>query len=145
MILSFLIPVYMLTAPSSGFADSPVQAVTTGPAPNSLPTRWILGASVLGSAVALLLTLLRIFIAVPRIKALLPSAILPTSAEHRAEMTGVLLQECSNQTLRGIVEGIDNVDWQRSFKRLTGASSAQAPLAEDVESLRRCSAGRRVA
>ena len=93
-------------------------------------TPWLLGAFVLESAAALLLTLQRILIAVPRIQALLPSAVLPISFEHRAQMTGILLQECSAQVLKGIVEGMDNVEWQRFFRSLTGASSAQGILTQ---------------
>ena len=58
----------------------------------------------------MLMTLHTIFVAVPRLKALLPSAILPIFSEHQAEMTGVLLQECSAQTFQGIVDGLDHVD-----------------------------------
>ena len=67
-------------------------------------------AFILGSAAALLPTLQRTFIAVPRIKALLPSAILSIPSEHQAEMIGVMLHECSTQTFQGIVEGIDHVE-----------------------------------
>ena len=48
-------------------------------------------------AIDLLPALQRIFIAASRIKALLPSAIQPTSAEHRAEMTGAC---CKSAALR---------------------------------------------
>ena len=50
-------------------------------------------------------------------------------------MTGILLQECSAQALKGIVESMDNVEWQRFFRSLTGASSAQGILTQNKWSL----------
>ena len=50
-------------------------------------------------------------------------------------MTGILLQECNAQRLKGIVESMDNVEWQRFFRSLTGASSAQGILAQKTRSL----------
>ena len=111
VILSFSISLHMLMTTSLGFADA-LGADDNERTTSKITARapWLLGAFVLGSAAAMLLMLQRIFIAVPGIKALLPSAILPISSEHQAEMTGVLLHECSTQTFQGIVEGIDHVE-----------------------------------
>ena len=98
VILSFSISLQMLMTTSLGFADAPGAVVERSSSQLTAQAPWIPSASVLESAAAFLLTLLRISIAVPRIKALLPSAILPISFEHRAEITGVLMQECSTQT-----------------------------------------------
>ena len=118
VILSFSISLQMLMTTSLGFGDAlgaddheRTDSRTTAPAP------WLLGAVVLGSAAAMLMTLQRIFIAVPRIKAVLPSAILPISFEERAQMTGILLQECSARALKGIVEA-----WTTS----SGSASSEA-------------------
>ena len=111
MILRFLVSPYMRMTTSFGFAEFPGADFDerTG-SQLTAPAHWILGASILGSAAALLRTLLRTSIAVPRIKALLPSAILPIFSEHQAKMIGVFLQECSAQTFQGIVDGLDHVD-----------------------------------
>ena len=121
----------MLMTTSLGFADA-LGADDNERTNSKITARapWLLGAFVLGSVAAMLLMLQRIFIAVLGIKALLPSAILPISSEHRAEMTGVSMQECTTQTPQGIVEGIDNVEWQRSFRSLTDASRAQGILTQ---------------
>ena len=109
VILSFSISVQMLTTSSLGFLDA-LGAYWNERTNSKIIARapWLLGAFVLGSAAAMLLMLQRIFIAVPGIKALLPSAILPISFEDQARMIRILLQECSAQRFKAIVESMYN-------------------------------------
>ena len=109
VILSFSISLHMLMTTSLGFADA-LGADDNERTNSKITARapWLLGAFVLGSVAAMLLMLQRIFIAVPGIKALLPSAILPISFEDRARMIRTLLKECSAQRCKAIVESMDN-------------------------------------
>ena len=109
VILSFSISLHMLMTTSLGFADA-LGADDNERTNSKITARapWLLGAFVLGSAAAMLLMLQRIFIAVPGIKALLPSAILPISFEDQARMIRILLQECSAQRFKAIVESMYN-------------------------------------
>ena len=109
VILSFSISLHMLMTTSLGFADA-LGADDNERTNSKITARapWLLGAFVLGSAAAMLLMLQRIFIAVPGIKALLPSAILPISFEDRARMIRILLKECSAQRFKAIVESMYN-------------------------------------
>ena len=61
----------------------------------------------------MLMPLQRILIAVPRLKGVLPSAILPIYFEHRARTTGILLQECRDPAHRGIIVHMDTVERSR--------------------------------
>merc|ERR1719421_926569 len=50
-------------------------------------------------------------------------------------MTSTLLQESDAQALRDVVENMDSIEWQRFFRSLTGASSAQGILTQKRWSL----------
>merc|ERR1712023_548343 len=54
----------------------------------------------------------------------------PIPQDKRNSMTSVLLQECHAHVLQDIVKNMDNIEWQRFFRSLTGASSAQGVLTQ---------------
>ena len=65
----------------------------------------------------------------------MPHAIISIPDSKRDDMTRILLEECDAQTLREIIEDMDSVEWQRLFRCLTGAPSAQGVLTQKQWSL----------
>merc|ERR1711871_654274 len=79
----------------------------------------------------MLLVLHRILVAFSVVRARLPAMFVPLTCQEREEMTEILVDQCRSHDFSRIILKMDNIEWKRFYRSLTGTSSAHGVLGQE--------------